>query len=222
MMRFSTSTLAALVLCLLFAILGYSQEEEIIIEEEGEETIDYSNLIQTEENKAFCSSKIIGQIPTKIFSVSYDYQANHSFQPAAFSTATDNTENTIENASGLRIGINYPVISKNSFILNLGLNYARTNYSFENTVSNTTNPLTQALNENGLTTLGFNATAFKPLNDKKFLIFQFGASLNGDYSFNNFQSLSYTRFNGAAIYGLNLTNVKCGDWVFLEPIWVVL
>jgi hypothetical protein len=70
------------------------------------------------------------------------------------------------------------------------------------------NPLSRALENNGLRTLGFTATAFKPLNIKRFLILQFGANLNGDYSFSDMQSLKYTRYSGAAIYGIKANDRK--------------
>lgn len=185
-----------------------AQDEPIIEEEEGEEVIDFSNLVQTAENKAYCSSKIVGQLPVKLFSIGYDYQAGHPFEPGSFSPSGSAAPNDIENTRGLRLGINYPVISKNSFVLNLGFNYMESNYVFSNAATGMDNPLTQALDNNGLRSTGFTATAFKPINSRKFLIFQFGATLNGDYTFSDFQPIRYTRYSGAAIYGIKPNDRK--------------
>lgn len=182
-------------------------QDEPTIEEEEEEVIDYSNLVQTAENKAFCSSRILGQTPTKIVSLGYDFQTQHTLQSTPFVLEDNATQNQINSAQGLRIGINYPVYSKNSFLLNLGLNYAETNYAISN-VDASSSPLSQSLSNNGLRMLGFTATAFKPLNIKRYLLFQFGANLNGDYSLSNFQSLEYTRFSGAVIYGTKANDLK--------------
>ena len=190
--------------CLMIPLCIFSQEEEIIEEEDSDEVVDYSNLVQTTENKAYASSKIIGQTPTKLVSLGYDYQTRYTLKTpeGPFVTTAPPSENEINRTTGARFAINYPVFSKNYFLLNLGLNYAASNYAFSDPTTTASNPLSQALDNNGLRTLGFTATAFKPLNSKRFLILQFGASLNGDYSFSNMQSLKYTRYSGAAIYGI--------------------
>jgi hypothetical protein len=52
-----------------------------------------------------------------------------------------------------------------------------------------------------LGTMGLNLTMFKPLNEKSFYILNGSADLNGNYSFNDFQSLSYTKISATGIYG---------------------
>lgn len=197
-----------LLLCFILPFTALAQDDPPIEDEEDEEIIDYSNLVQTAENKAFASSKIIGQTPTKLFSLGYDFQTAHTLEPGAIAPNNATGENKINSAQGKRFAMNYPVFSKNYFLLNLGLNYAETNYSFSNPTTAASNPLSQALENNGLRTLGFTATAFKPLNIKRFLILQFGANLNGDYSFSDMQSLKYTRYSGAAIYGVKPNDRK--------------
>lgn len=206
MKKYFLNVFGVMIFCVPIAIMA--QEEEIIEEEESEEVIDFANLVQTEENKAFCSSRIVGQLPIKLFSLGYDLQTRHTLEPSPFSQGGAAANNEINTAQGLRLGINYPVFSKNYFLLNLGLNYASTQYSFSNPTTEDSNPLSQALDNNGLKTLGFTATAFKPLNERKFLIFQFGANFNGDYSLADLQSLEFMRYSGAAIYGIKPNDRK--------------
>ena len=201
-----------LISCLLFCFLlpfsGISQEDPPM-EEEGEgDVIDYSQLVQTTKNKAFCSSRILGQLPIKLVSLGYDFQTQHSLQAVPDESGDETTEHTIDNAQGVRFAVNYPVISKNYFLLNLGVNYAETNYSFANTTRAENEVLSKSLSNNGLRTMGFTATAFKPLNIKRYLIAQFGLNLNGDYSFSNMQSANYLRYTGALIYGIKANDRK--------------
>jgi len=204
----SKSFWTLLLACFILPASTLAQTDPPIEEEDDDSEVDYSNLIQTAENKAFCSSRIVGQVPIKLFSVGYDFQTGHSLEPQAFDPTQEATENGIDNAHGARFALNYPVYSKNSFLLNLGVNYAETRYSFSNPTTDASAPLSQSLDNNGLRTMGFTATAFKPLNRKHYIIAQFGANLNGDYSISNMQSLSYTRFTGALIYGIKANDRK--------------
>lgn len=185
-----------------------AQENPPMEEEEGEMVIDYANLVQTEENKAFCSSRILGQQPMKIISLGYDLQTAHTLQPNPFVPGGPADAEQLNNARGLRLGINYPVYSKNDLLVNLGLNYAHTQYAFETPTLVTDNPLSRALDNNGLTTLGVTATVFKPLNIKRYFIVQFGANLNGDYTLNDIQALRYTRYTASVIYGIKSNDRK--------------
>jgi hypothetical protein len=197
-----------LLACIISPVSVLAQNDPPIEEEDDDSFVDYSSLVQTTKNKAFCSSRIIGQVPIKLFSIGYDFQTMHSLEPAPFDPADASSEDEITSADGARFSVNYPVFSKNYFLLNLGINYAATNYSFATPTTTVSNPLSQALDNNGLRTLGFTATAFKPLNIKRYLIIQAGANLNGDYSMSNLQSLSYARYTGAVIYGIKPNDRK--------------
>jgi hypothetical protein len=184
-------------------------QENSPIEEEGDEMmIDFANLVQTEENKAYCSSRILGQTPMKIISLGYDLQTAHALQIDPFLPGGPEASENITNTRGLRLGINYPIYSKNDLLVNLGFNYAASNYSFETPALETDNPLFQALDNNGLSTLGFTATIFKPINIKRYFIIQFGANLNGDYALSNIQALRYTRYTASIIYGIKPNDRK--------------
>ncbi|MCU0446982.1 MAG: DUF6268 family outer membrane beta-barrel protein [Microscillaceae bacterium] len=181
-------------------MLGWGQSDSTIIEEEETETVDYTQMVATQKNKAYCSARILSQTPQKLISVGYDFQTANTLSAGGFGDFAEETENIRLNR-GLRIGVNYPIISKNSILVNLGFNYAETVYQFAGQSSELNHPLLKSLNNNGLRSMGLNATVFKPLNSKHFLLFQATANLNGDYTFANFQSLRYTRYGGAVVFG---------------------
>ena len=204
-----TKSISLLVLAsFLLPLCAFAQDDPPMEEEGEEEFVDYSSFEQTEENKAFCSSRIVGQAPIKLFSLGYDYQLPQTLQPGPFSRSGDDSEFNINSAQGERFALNYPIFSKNYLLLNLGLNYAATRYSYEVPTTSLSNPLAQSLDNNGLRTMGLTVTAFKPLNSKFFILGQFGANLNGDYSISNMQSLEYTRYTAAAIFGIKKNERK--------------
>lgn len=209
--------IALFVPSMLFAQEEPIEEEPPMEEEGGEEQIDYSQFVQTEENKAFCSSRIVGQRPIKLFSIGYDFQGAHSLTSNLQYPTTSPSEHLedaekdmadIRSAKGMRFAVNYPVISKNSFVLNLGLNYAETRYDFKDEITEGNAPLIRSLNENGLKSTGFTATVFKPFNSKRYMIVQAGLNLNGDFTASNMQSLDYLRYTGAVIYGVKANDRK--------------
>ena len=195
-------------LCLFVLPMSVLAQDDPPIEEDGEEEfVDYASLVQTTKNKAYCSSRVLGQSPIKLFSLGYDIQTAHTLEVGSVDPGGTSRAYDINSAHGERFAINYPVYSKNHFLLNLGINYAATRYSFENPAAGF-NVLASPLQLTGLRTMGFTATGFKPLNSKHFLIFQFGANLNGNYQLASVQSLEYTRYTGALIYGIKPTERK--------------
>jgi hypothetical protein len=152
----------------------------------------------TEKIKAFCSPKVLDVSPQKLISIGYDFQTTNQLTAANVGNFAQETSNIRYN-HGLRVNVLYPIISKNSLIVNVAANYWEQNYVFENK-EKLNNPLHKSL-QNGLKNIGLGFTIYKPLNEKHFLIFQGGTNLNGDYSFSNFQSLDYLRYNAAAIFG---------------------
>lgn len=173
----------------------YGQEEG----PEEEEEFDFSNLVPAENVKAFCSSRILNGGPQNLFSIGYDIQGNHDLASESFAgnPAQDMGINSIRE---FRIDAQYPVISKNNITVGLQFNYLRTrfNYGEDEFLSH---PFLRTLDENGLTSTSFSTVIFKPLDIDNFMIFQAGATLNGDYTLGDMQSLSHTRFFGAVIYG---------------------
>lgn len=179
--------------CLLMTTLfTYAQTDSTEVDMEFEE-FDFDDFGDADDSevKTFCTQKVLYASPTKLISVGYEGQGGFGV------TRNGNTLPDIDNAGGFRVAFNAPVISRNNFILQLGLNYWGTSYS----KPDFGDPLFQAL-DNGLTTAGINATIFKPLNNKNFLIFQGSADANGTYQ--GFSDLNLDKsltFSAAAIFG---------------------
>lgn len=147
--------------------------------------------------KRFCTSKVFDLSPNKLISVGYDFQSGYQADLGAVgNVAPQGIHN--QNNYGLRIAANAPVISKTNVLLNLGATYWENFYSFGNGAAH---PLAQSLQAYGLRTMGINFTLFKPFNEVNFLIVNGSADLNGNYSFENFQSLNTAKISATAIYG---------------------
>ena len=162
--------------------------------------------------KTYCTQKVLYLSPTKLISIGYEAQlpytlttpANSSvvvpgpgptsplppLSPIGFATAT----------RGLRLAFNTPVVSRSNFILNLGLTYWNSAYRIEDVVS-WESGLVRNLEQNGLRSTGLNATLFKPFDNKRFLIAQANADLNGDYRRASDISGRNMTYSATAIYG---------------------
>jgi hypothetical protein len=192
--------------CLFISFSAFYLQAQTDSTKKKDDDFDADEYSATEKIKAFCGPKVLDISPQKIFSVGYDYQVSHKLTtntPTKDITTPlpPEQESSIGGIQGLRINFNYPVISKNNILLNVGGNYWRSNYTFSNPESLNA-PLSQTLRNHGLTNAGLNFTLFKPINLKKFFIIQGGANLNGDYhTFNNIQSFEYMRYSFAFIYG---------------------
>ncbi|MCO5724123.1 DUF6268 family outer membrane beta-barrel protein [Robiginitalea marina] len=169
-------------------------------QEEGpEEEFDFSNLVPAEDIKAFCSPRILNGGPQNLFSIGYDVQGTHDLAAGGYQGFPDQ-DIEVNRIREFRIDAQYPVISKNNITVNLQFNYLRTWFAYgEDELL--VHPFLQTLDENGLTSMSFSTVVFKPLDLDNFLLVQAGASLNGDYTLGEMQSLSHTRFFAAVIYG---------------------
>lgn len=166
---------------------------------EDDEEFDFSTLVPAEDIKAFCSSRILNGGPQNLFSIGYDVQGYHELKAGEY-LGNPSQDIEISLISEFRIDAQYPIISKNNITVGLQFNYLRTQFDYGEDVG-LAHPLLVTLNDNGLTSTSFSAVIFKPLDIDNFMIFQAGATLNGDYTFGDMQSLEYTRFFGAVIYG---------------------
>ena len=177
----------------------------------------YDNVGFADEGaRRYCSPKIEGLSPAKLISVGYDFQAGYGLGAGAF-TSQDKTmiwaqdSVNVLNSRGLRLGFNIPVISRTNLVWQMGANYWEQRYFMENpdgSALQTAHPLLQTLSENGLRTLGVSTTVFKPLDDKRFLLFQGSADLNGDFSPLGLMPLKYLKYSAALVYGLRPNEKK--------------
>lgn len=148
--------------------------------------------------KTYCTQKVLYMVPTKLISVGYEYQAPFGLEStdSKIGNITDVSQD-VRNVRGLRLAFNAPVISRSNFILNLGLTYWNSAFS----VNGGSNPFANLLEHKGLRTTGFNATIFKPFDNKHFVIVQASIDNNGNYRKLSEVSNKGTTLSGTAIYG---------------------
>lgn len=178
-----------------------AQTDTTKVEENFDEYGEYGD---DESVKRYCTQKVLFLSPTKLISIGYELQLPQTIGttflpwPGGTTASTENSATFLSH--GLRLGANFPVISRNSIIVNLGLNYYESRMQFENAGS-LNNAMHRALEERGLRTTGLMATVFKPLNEKNFIIVAANADLNGNYNFTDLQPLNTTRYSILGIYG---------------------
>lgn len=169
------------------------------------EELNFDEFSDADDRKArlFATQKVLYLSPTKLISVGYEAQlpfsitSNGNHMATGLPLGATNVTQRVSRFGGLRLGANAPVISRSNFILNLGVTYWNTNVGVANPESSR---LFGALNR-GLRSTGVNATAFKPLDLKHFLLIQANADLNGTYrNLSELDSRGLT-FSGTAIYG---------------------
>lgn len=166
---------------------------------------DYGD-VDSKPARTYCTQKVLYLSPTKLISIGYEAQLPYTLttpalitntpgmppppSPTGFSTVTQ----------GLRLAFNTPVVSRSNFILNLGLTYWSSAYQIED-VAGLKSGLARTLEQNGLRSTGLNATVFKPFDDRRFLIAQVNADLNGDYRRPDDISGRNMTYSATAIYG---------------------
>ncbi len=150
--------------------------------------------------KRYCTQKVLNQTPNRFISIGYEYQGAHDFKA---SPTTRNETLRFNNAQGLRLGLFTPIVSKNNLIVNLAANYWQTNY--DGASYTFPYPLYQSLNNNGLHSAGLSATVFKPLNEKKFLLFQVIGDANWQSQSGGSISSDAMTYSASAIYGFKPT-----------------
>lgn len=194
-------------LFLLFTLSLYGQPEDTTASEADD--FDFSEFeLAAPPSKSFCNNKVLGQSPTTLIGLTYTFQGSQDFtagNPA--DNPLDGTGNTnlsesnnLQSTHEFALAGNFPVVSRNNILINLNVLYSEQHYNFTDGAS--THPFIQSLQGNPLRSASTLATVFKPLNDKRFLLGQFGMALNGDYSFSNFnQSFNTLRYSAALLYG---------------------
>ena len=166
-----------------------------------EENFDQFGDASAEGSTSYNTQKVLYITPTKLISVGYEAQL-----PYDLTSVPDGTTGPVpgvayttrvEAARGIRLAFNAPVISRNNFILNLGLTYWNTGLSLSDLNGS---PLFARLDD-GLRTTGFNATVFKPFDTKHFLLLQGNLDANGNYRKPGDLSSKHLTYSGTAIFG---------------------
>lgn len=157
---------------------------------------------------AYNTQKVLYLTPAKLITVAYEAQLGyHLSSVGPLPVATPATlpapaETHIDAARGIRLAFNAPVISRNNFLLNLGLTYWNTGLRLANPERS---PYFGQLAD-GLRTTGFNATVFKPFDSKHFLLLQANADASGNYRKPGDVSGKNLTFSGTAVFGWKLND----------------
>jgi hypothetical protein len=200
-------------LCISLPAFSQTKTDSTKVSADEEPPLDFSQFsgdadVSTETIKdgvkRYCTAKIFGISPTKLVSVSYDYQFGYKMTTDKVqipNTSLEQAETKNVSAThGLRLAANFPIISKNSITVNLGATYWETHYDFQNP-DKVVSPLFKSLDHTALRSTGINLTVFKPLNEKNFILVQTSHDLNGDYHLSEFQSLGLAKHSLMAIFG---------------------
>ncbi|MEM9051165.1 MAG: hypothetical protein AAGC47_03840 [Bacteroidota bacterium] len=199
-----TQRLPILMLIFIFAasiVLG--QEDTTFVEDD----FDFSDFeLAAEPAKSFCNNKVLGQSPTTLVGLFYDFMPEHDLvagTPVSLESNAIDDASTIDQNQRIALTTNLPIISRNNILVNFNAVYQR---QFYNISGSDGHPLLETLNDNGLTRLGALFTVFKPLNDKKFFLGQVGFEINGDYALNDINTDEAFRFPAALLYGWKPTD----------------
>lgn len=193
----------AFLFCFLGSVFSISAQDDDLedFDMEGFEEADDTEI------KVFCNNKINNLNPTTLIGLSYDFMFGAELE----SSNPKNSDSTFSYISpislnhGIRLDANIPLVSKSNIILNATFSYWESRYNFDQV--DTRDPLAVALNNNGLRTTTVGLLAFKPLDEKHFLIFQAATSLNGNYTFGTYDfgetepNFSKMKYTASVLYG---------------------
>ncbi|WP_338814834.1 DUF6268 family outer membrane beta-barrel protein [Bernardetia sp. Wsw4-3y2] len=161
-------------------VIAPDEEEEFSMDgfEEADDTV----------IKKYCNNKINNLNPTTLIGLSYDFMFGSELE----SINPDDSDSTFSYKSpislnhGIRLDANIPLVSKSNIIFNATFSYWESRYNFDQV--DTRDALALSLNNNPLRTATLGILAFKPLDEKHFLIFQAATSLNGNYSIGTYDA----------------------------------
>lgn len=164
----------------------------------------YENMtVQEGSTKTYCTQKVFGQAPSRLLGITYEHQFGHDITTGLETEAeTDDKSYQISGASLIRAEANFPIISRNSFIFSLGGIYTQTNYQFKGGAFDAnSSPLVRSLDANPLRNFQLNATLFKPLNAKTFILAQVLGEYAGNWRFSDMQSLGRNKYSVLGVWG---------------------
>lgn len=185
----------------------FAAQAQVDDDDDDEDYSMYDNLdFAGGGTKRFCSSKIKGLSPQKLISIGYDVQGAHTITAGAFDRGEGGAffsedARRVNLVHGARVAANVPLISKNSIIIQGGINHWSSSYVYDQPVESDAHALHRSLDQNGLKTTGINTTVFKPLDETNFVLFQASFDINGDYSYSRFQSPAFATYSAAALWG---------------------
>lgn len=196
---------AALLLPLLVAgSTSYAQTTPLPPPAAPADSLDFGEFGDADGKKVqnYATQKVLYLSPTKLISVGYEAQTGFDLTSVGSNRQEVARTESVDRFRGLRLAANAPVISRSNFILNLGLTYWNTDVQFD--TPNLPNQW-QALSR-GLRSTGINATVFKPLDERRYVLLQANADQNGNYRNLGDLSSKGMTYSGTAIYGWKPTD----------------
>ncbi len=197
---------AILIPILLMSNALFSQTDSASSEEE--DFSQYENVENIGNAKFYCSPKIFDLSPNRFISIGYDYIFNTKLSTSPLGSYSENDTISLGRSSnvasrGLRLNVNIPVISKTNLLWQLGGGYNQAKFISNGIQSQSFDDHAKILSEltQGLKTININTTIFKPLNEKKFIIFQGMIENCGTYTYSDLPELANTRTSATLIYG---------------------
>jgi hypothetical protein len=186
--------------CLPIILLGFFYS--VFAQEDSTDTDDYSLYGDEVAVKRFVTQKVLNLSATKLISFGYEMQAAHTMQVAKGNEAYSQFYR-VQQASGPRVLVNFPVVSNDRIIFNIGGQYWGTSYTVKpDKTTSTLNPPADYLDQHMLHSFGIITSIFKPLNEKNFLIFQVGADFNAAFPGNGLAATGEAiTIAATAIYG---------------------
>jgi hypothetical protein len=196
--------LTALFVLLICGSILFAQQDSIppSFDEEEEDFSQYENLgYSGEKSKSYTSQKVIGQSPTRLLSLQYEGQLGYDMDLGNSYLLNDAAKGKSNYTQGVRFESNFPVYSRNNFILNLGANYLEARYSLDNAAKTSDNYLFNELSQHAIRSAAVIISAFKPLNDKHFIIVQSQNEYNGNWGFHGLHAANKIKYSGALLWG---------------------
>jgi hypothetical protein len=186
----------------------FAQDTDADDDDEDYSLYDTFESVDDKKVKIYASPRIVGASPQRFVTVGWDAQLPYTMEFSEIGVfAVDEDAPVSERANarytgGFRFNSNIPVISKNSFVWQTGLNFMDTRYKITDyeDVDGYAAGLSAQLADRGLRNISWVNTFYVPLNQKSFLLFQTQIDLSGDFGF-RFQPAKTLRYSGAAIYG---------------------
>lgn len=185
-------------LCCLLCVLGVHAQEADTAATDDPPPFDASGYGDADVGgtKRYASQKVIGQSPTKLVYAGFDFQGPTELQlrEVLGQEITNAPVTRFASVPGIRFAYNTPVISRSTGILNLAVQYAGTRFRGGSAVE----PLGASVSQNWFHSIGLQATVFKPLNERFFILAQASADHNSDGFFFDENALTYS---GTALFG---------------------
>ena len=163
-----------LILSLGLSFSGRTQGTDFTSADEDPPPFDASGFGDADEGKVtrYCTQKVTGQSPTKLIYAGYDYQHQTDIIGNEF---TGLPKETVRSVPGVRAFYSTPVVSRADVILNLAAQYTGTRFRASSV------PLwtdAAGLDDGWFHSIGLQATLFKPLNERHFILSQVSADHN--------------------------------------------